>query len=93
MESNRELSAGIQKFEDIIRGGLIYVDKTAYLANMIGAGIKSWFLARPRRFGKSLNVSTFEAIFSGQKGLFKGLAIENDLARRGSPQGPSSIWT
>jgi hypothetical protein len=52
------------------------VDKTAYLAKMIEAVPKAWFLARPRRFGKSLIISTFESVFLGQKELFKGLAIE-----------------
>ncbi|MDR0621717.1 MAG: AAA family ATPase, partial [Deltaproteobacteria bacterium] len=69
----------IQTFEDIIRGGLIYVDKTAFLAKMLDTGIKTWFLARPRRFGKSLTVTTFKAIFSGKKELFKDMAIEKRL--------------
>jgi hypothetical protein len=79
MEKKSLTSTGIQKFESIIKRNLIYVDKTAYLAKMIDDGTVTWFLARPRRFGKSLTVSTFESIFSGEKELFKGLAIENRL--------------
>jgi hypothetical protein len=55
------------------------VDKTAYLAELIEAPGKTWFLARPRRFGKSLTVSTLKSIFSGEKELFKGLAVEKRL--------------
>jgi hypothetical protein len=62
---------GIQTFADIITRNLIYVDKTAYLAKMIEDNTtKTWFLTRPRRFGKSLTVSTFESIFIGKKGAF-----------------------
>ncbi|MDR2352723.1 MAG: AAA family ATPase, partial [Deltaproteobacteria bacterium] len=70
---------GIQTFEKIIEKNSIYVDKTAYLANMIEGSPKTWFLVRPRRFGKSLTVSTLKSIFSGNKELFKGLAIEKKL--------------
>jgi hypothetical protein len=67
-------------FEELIEDGLLYVDKTAYLASMIAwKGIKAWFVSRPRRFGKSLTVSTFKAIFSGRRELFKGLAMEGRL--------------
>ncbi|MDR2140190.1 MAG: AAA family ATPase, partial [Deltaproteobacteria bacterium] len=55
------------------------MDKTAFLADLISSDPLVWFLSRPRRFGKSLTVSTLEAIFSGQKELFKGLAIEERL--------------
>ena len=93
MEQGKGPSTGIQTFKDIIEAGLIYVDKSACLAKMIDTGLKTWFLARPRRFGKSLTVSTFKAIFSGQKELFKGLAIEKRLDEKSSPQGQLSIWT
>jgi hypothetical protein len=63
----------------MIKGNNIYVDKTGYLAQMLGRGKKAWLLNRPRGFGKSLTVSTFEAIFSGKKELFRGLEIENRL--------------
>jgi hypothetical protein len=82
MEENLMLLTGIQSFKDVIELGGIYVDKTAYLAKLIEAGPKTWFLTRPRRFGKSLTNSTFESIFSGQKELFKGLAIEKKLDRK-----------
>ena len=73
MENKRlKLPTGIPTFEEIRTGGYVYVDKTQYLVNLIDTG-KIYFLARPRRFGKSLTVSTFEALFSGRKDLFKGL--------------------
>ena len=66
---------GIQTFEEIIRLGMFYVDKTEYVYHMANAG-KFFFLSRPRRFGKSLLVSTFQSYFEGRKDLFAGLAIE-----------------
>lgn len=71
----RKLPIGIQTFEDIRRNNYLYVDKTAYVWRMANLG-KPYFLSRPRRFGKSLLLSTFEAYFSGRKDLFEGLAIE-----------------
>ena len=65
---------GIQSFEDIRRGGYVYVDKTALIYKLAATG-KYYFLSRPRRFGKSLLVSTMEAYFKGKKELFDGLAI------------------
>ena len=67
---------GIQTFEEIITRNLLYVDKTEYVYRMTHSGGKHFFLSRPRRFGKSLLVSTFESYFSGKKELFEGLAIE-----------------
>ena len=66
---------GIQDFESIINGGYVYVDKTALVYRLVTEG-KIYFLSRPRRFGKSLLVSTLEAYFKGKKELFKGLAID-----------------
>ena len=66
---------GIQNFESIRRDGYAYVDKTAWMWKMIDEG-KYYFLSRPRRFGKSLMVSTLEAFFSGQRELFKGLYVD-----------------
>ena len=66
---------GIQDFEKIINGGYTYVDKTALVYRLVTEG-KIYFLSRPRRFGKSLLVSTLEAYFKGRKELFKGLAID-----------------
>ena len=66
---------GIQNFESIRQGGYVYVDKTHLIHQLATTG-KYYFLSRPRRFGKSLLVSTMEAYFQGKKELFKGLAIE-----------------
>lgn len=65
---------GIQDFEKIRRDGYLYVDKTSMVYNIAKAG-SYFFLSRPRRFGKSLLLSTLEAYFSGKKELFDGLAI------------------
>ena len=67
---------GIQDFKSIIEDGYVYIDKTDLIYDMVHNG-KIYFLSRPRRFGKSLLVSTLECYFSGKKDLFKGLAIEN----------------
>ena len=76
MENNLQiLPAGIQCFEDIRIYNNIYVDKTKYLIDLINNG-RRYFLSRPRRFGKSLTVSTFEAIFQGKNDLFRGLHAE-----------------
>ena len=66
---------GIQDFSEIIDGGYVYLDKTKILYDLVHNG-KIYFLSRPRRFGKSLLISTLECYFQGQKELFKGLAIE-----------------
>lgn len=65
---------GIQTFSEIREENYVYLDKTAIIYDLIQAG-KVYFLSRPRRFGKSLLVSTFEALFSGKTELFDGLAI------------------
>ena len=67
---------GIQTFEDIINRELLYIDKTEYIYRMAHSGGKHFFLGRPRRFGKSLLVTTMQSYFEGKKELFKGLAIE-----------------
>lgn len=67
---------GIQSFEKIRTGGFVYVDKTALIYRLAASG-QYYFLSRPRRFGKSLLVSTMEAYFSGRKELFEGLAMES----------------
>ena len=66
---------GIQEFKELREGGYVYVDKTMYIHELVRTG-KYYFLGRPRRFGKSLLISTMEAYFSGKKELFEGLAIE-----------------
>ena len=67
---------GIQTFERIRKEDKLYIDKTEYIYRMTHSGGCYFFLGRPRRFGKSLLVSTFDSYFSGKKDLFKGLAIE-----------------
>ena len=62
-------------FESLIMDKCVYVDKTQYLYNLITWGARYNFLSRPRRFGKSLTVSTLKAIFQGKKELFKDLYI------------------
>ena len=71
----RKLPIGIQTFADIRTQGYLYVDKTALMWRIANIG-KPYFMSRPRRFGKSLLLSTFEAYFEGRKELFQGLAVE-----------------
>lgn len=66
---------GIQDFKFLREGGFVYVDKTALVYDMVTRG-KTYFLSRPRRFGKSILVSTLEYYFKGERELFKGLAID-----------------
>ena len=65
---------GIQSFSEIREGGYVYVDKTEFIHSLSASG-KYYFLSRPRRFGKSLFLSTLEAFYSGRRELFDGLAI------------------
>ena len=75
IEKLRELPIGIQSFEKLRERDLLYVDKTQYIIPLLrGGGI--YFLSRPRRFGKSLFLSTLQAYFEGNKALFVGLALE-----------------
>ena len=71
----KRLPVGIQTFSEVVDRDCLYIDKTEYIWNMIHLS-KSIFLSRPRRFGKSLLVSTLQAYFEGRKDLFKGLFIE-----------------
>ena len=66
---------GIQSFDQIIEDGYVYIDKTDLIYQLVKGG-KIYFLSRPRRFGKSLLVSTLKCYFQGRKELFKGLAID-----------------
>ena len=75
MTTMRKLPIGIQSFENIRNENYLYVDKTALIYQLVTKG-KPYFLSRPRRFGKSLLISTLEAYFQGKKELFKGLAID-----------------
>lgn len=63
-------------FPEYPEGGYIYVDKTSYIHRLVTTG-KYYFLSRPRRFGKSLLMSTIEEFFKGQRDLFEGLAISD----------------
>ena len=73
----KDLTSSVFTFEDFIQGNFLYVDKTDYIWNLIRPKKAGYFLSRPRRFGKSLLISTLKAIFEGKKELFKGLAINN----------------
>ena len=76
----RKLPIGVQSFESLRKDGYLYVDKTKYIYDLVHAG-KQYFLSRPRRFGKSLFLSTLRAYWEGKKELFAGLdivALEKD---------------
>ncbi len=74
--SFEKLPIGIQDFETVISDGYAYIDKTKGIFQLIDQG-KSYFLSRPRRFGKSLLISTLAAFFSGKRHLFKNLWIDS----------------
>ncbi|MDR1096765.1 MAG: AAA family ATPase, partial [Tannerella sp.] len=74
MNTARKLPIGIQDFEDLRTEGFLYVDKTEYVYRLVTQG-KPYFLSRPRRFGKSLFLSTLRAYFEGKRELFEGLKI------------------
>ncbi|MBQ9282934.1 MAG: ATP-binding protein [Treponema sp.] len=84
MEAPRKLPIGIQDFEDLRQNAYVYVDKTKHVYNLVTKG-KPYFLSRPRRFGKSLLVSTLEAYFLGKKELFKGLWIYDEEEKSENP--------
>lgn len=73
--NNRILPVGIQSFEKIRKEGLLYVDKTEIIWNLVNSNKTYNYLSRPRRFGKSLLVDTLQAYFEGRKELFEGLKI------------------
>lgn len=76
---------GIQTFSTLIEEGYAYVDKTRFVAELVRDG-GFYFLSRPRRFGKSLLLSTLHAYFDGRRDLFAGLYLENaDLDWTSSP--------
>lgn len=80
MASKVKYPIGIQEFEGLRNDGYLYVDKTAIIRKLIDEG-KYYFLSRPRRFGKSLLLSTIHAYFEGKRELFQGLAIDTDDVR------------
>ena len=74
----KAIATDTYNFEGLITQGYTYVDKTEVLYPLINHTIgKQFFLSRPRRFGKSLLVSTFKSLFQGKRDLFKGLAIDS----------------
>ncbi len=73
--NSRKLPIGIQSFEKLRKRNMLYVDKTEYIYELVHSGIP-YFLSRPRRFGKSLLLSTLKAYWEGKRELFTGLAIE-----------------
>ena len=74
MQNIRKLPVGIQTFEKLREGGYLYIDKTDFVYKLVHTG-QVYFLSRPRRFGKSLLLSTLKAYFEGRKELFEGLKI------------------
>jgi len=83
MQEIRNMPVGVQSFEIMRTSPYVYVDKTHFIPKLEILG-RAHFLARPRRFGKSLFISTLQAYFEGRKELFKGLAIEKFKAETGS---------
>ncbi len=73
----KNLTTSIYTFEDLIGGNFLYLDKTESLWKLLEPSKGIYFLSRPRRFGKSLTLSTLKAVFQNKKHLFKGLALEN----------------
>ncbi|MDR2368446.1 MAG: AAA family ATPase, partial [Deltaproteobacteria bacterium] len=71
----KELYSGDWSFEEMIDRNFLYADKTQYIYAMLGSNQKGFFLSRPRRFGKTLLLSTLDELFSGNRELFKGLWI------------------
>ncbi|MFA6937495.1 MAG: AAA family ATPase, partial [Treponema sp.] len=90
MSEKRYMPIGIQNFEDLRTKGFVYVDKTAFVYKLVTEG-KPYFLSRPRRFGKSLLLSTLESYFLGKNDLFKGLAIEK-LEEDGAKREDRDAW-
>ena len=88
---NRKYPIGIQSFENIRKEGYLYVDKTALIYQLVQTG-KYYFLSRPRRFGKSLLLSTLQAYYEGKKELFDGLAMASlELAATKTTFPPASF--
>ena len=86
MNITRKLPVGIQSFEKLRRDGYLYIDKTAFIWRLIQSS-NPYFLSRPRRFGKSLFLSTLAAYFLGQKELFKGLYVEQTEEAQAAQEG------
>ena len=89
--TQKNLTSSVYTFEDLIGGGYLYVDKTEQLWQLMEPGKGIYFLSRPRRFGKSLTISTLKAAFQGKQKLFEGLALATKPST--GSRAPSSIWT
>ena len=76
MSELKPITTSTYSFPDLIGGGFVYVDKTAQIRELLRPAKEQYFLARPRRFGKSLMISTLQCIFEGRRELFRGLAID-----------------
>ena len=76
-EKKVKYAIGDQDFKSLREGECLYIDKTLYIDRIINSGTKYYFLARPRRFGKSLFLSTLRYFFEGRRELFKGLYIDS----------------
>jgi len=72
----KQTTTSVYTFEDLINGDYLYVDKTKYIYNLVKQPTAMYFLSRPRRFGKSLMLSTLKAVFQNKRELFKGLYLE-----------------
>ena len=83
MQELKDLPVGVQNFSSIIEENYVYADKTHFISKLDKSG-RAYFLTRPRRFGKSLFLSTLKAYFEGKQELFKGLAIERIKAETNS---------
>lgn len=86
MNLRRKLPIGVQSFQALREEGYLYVDKTEYIFDLVHGG-RQYFLSRPRRFGKSLLLSTMRAYWEGKKDLFRGLAIEKLEEERVAAEG------
>lgn len=82
----RKLPIGIQSFEKLRQDSYLYIDKTPFIWHLIQSS-SPFFLSRPRRFGKSLFLSTLAAYFRGQKELFKGLYLEKAEEKQALQEG------
>ncbi|MBR1466598.1 MAG: ATP-binding protein [Bacteroidaceae bacterium] len=80
MAGMRKYPAGVQSFEEVRTKGYVYVDKTPYIYKLLTLG-KPYFLSRPRRFGKSLLISTLQAVFEGRRELFEEISLEDGIVQ------------
>ena len=72
----RPITTSVYTFLNLREGEFVYVDKTATIRELVRPKFAQYFCARPRRFGKSLLISTLQSLFEGRRELFKGLAID-----------------